>query len=172
MPLLYSGAKVQHGFRNIAAAAVALLIATTAGAQDAHPNLSGTWTMDSGKSEQGPLTPQSMSMVVEQNGDQFNITRDVTTQAGQAKSTTNYTVDGKPYKNTVKQGNGGNVDVTSVLSWEGSSLIVKNTLMQMGQEIHQTDKYTLGADGKTLTIDRSVDVQGQTLSGRLVMVKS
>lgn len=163
---------MEGSFRKFVVAAATILISSVAVAQaNAHPGLAGTWTLDVSKSDQGPLTPQALSYVVEQNGDQLHVVRDVTNQLGHSVSSQVYGIDGKPYKNAFKQGE-VDVTLTSVLSWDGSTLVFKNVLSQQGQEAHQTDRWTVAPDGKTMTIERSVEAGGQLITGRLVLSRS
>lgn len=140
-------------------------------AQTAHPNFSGKWVMDAAKSEQSPLTPEAMSYTVQQKGDQFIADRHVKSAAGESTAHLVFAIDGKPWKNEWTQG-AMNVIGRSTLSWEGSTLIIKTAITADGQEIEQTDRWTLAPDGKSVAVQRSVDAGGQSLTARVVLAKA
>ena len=151
--------------------ASALLAPAALFGQSEHPDFSGKWILDPAKSEQGPLTPQAMSYTVQQRGSQITADRTITTPAGESTAHLVFGVDGKPWKNEWKQG-ATTVVGSSTLSWEEATLIIKTLISADGQEIQQTDRWTLGADGKTVTVQRSIETGGQSLSARVVMNKA
>ena len=150
--------------------ATKLLAPTIAAAQSAHPDLSGTWVMDPAKSEQGPLTPQAMTYTVKQSGNTLVVGRNVTTQQSASSSTLTYGLDGKVWKNTFTQ-DGIEIHASSTLSWDGPTLVIHTTLQLPDQSTDQTDRWTLGPDGKTLLVSRHVEVTGQELNGKLTFVR-
>jgi len=140
-------------------------------AQAEHPNFTGTWVMDAAKSEQSPLTPDVMTYVVQQKGDQIVADRHVKTANGESDAHLVFAIDGKPWKNEWTQG-AMNVVGRSTLSWEGSTLIIKTAITADGQAIDQVDRWTLGPDGKSVVVQRSIEAGGQTLSAKVVMTKA
>jgi hypothetical protein len=149
-------------------AIAALVVAAPVLAQSAPADLSGTWVMDAAKSDQVPTTPAKMSYVVRQKGTSFIVDRDITDASGQNTSTLTYGIDGKSWKNQFKS-SVGPVDLSSVLAWEGSTLVIKTTLTVQGQEVHQTDRWTPSPDATTLTILRTIEVGGQEMKSKLIL---
>lgn len=151
---------------------IALAVPAFAGAQApaSRPDFSGTWVMDREKSP-GPMIPEAMSYTIQQRGDTVRIKRYSKTMQGENTSDLVYGLDGKPWKNTATQG-GMAVDVSSVLTWEGATLVITSTLLANGQEIHQVEKWTLGADGMSLTSNRTVEAMGQSFAATMVFNKS
>ena len=148
----------------VASITLLLLSAAPASAQSTHPDFSGKWSLDASKSEQSPVTPGSLDYSIEQHGAQMKVTRAIKTAEGESAATMTWSVDGKPWKNEWMQ-YGAPVAGVSTLTWEGATLVIKTALSAGGQEIAQTDRWTLAADRKTLTIDRAISVQGQDVSG-------
>jgi hypothetical protein len=136
----------------------------------AHPNLSGVWVMDTTKTEMGPMMPTAMTYTITQDGNAFKINRNSKSSQGDVSTDLVYTLDGKPAKNSVTQ-MGQTVDVSSVLSWEGSSLVITSTISIQGQEVHQVEKLTADAAGKTMTSDRSIEAGGQSFATKAVFTK-
>lgn len=124
----------------------ALAVPAFAGAQApaSRPDFSGAWVLDREKSP-GPMLPEAMSYTIQQRADTVRIKRYSKTMQGEITSELVYGLDGKPWKNTTTQG-GMAVAVSSILTWEGSTLVITSALLANGQEIHQVEKWTLGAD--------------------------
>src|SRR5438093_1268926 len=118
----------------------------------AHPNLSGVWVMDTTKTEMGPMMPTAMTYTIVQKGDTLKVNRSTKSSQGDMSTDLVYTLDGKPAKNSVTQ-MGTAADLVSTLTWEGSSLVITSTISIQGQEIHQVEKLTPDAAGKTMTSD-------------------
>jgi hypothetical protein len=151
--------------------ALALLAISSARAQSPgpHPDLSGFWLMDPAKSP-GPMIPLAMTYAIEQRGDTLRMKRDTKSKRGEFSATLVYGTDGKPWKNSVTEG-GVPVDVSSVLRWEGSMLIINSTLVASGQEIRQVEKLSLDASGGELVSARSVEAAGQQFLTKLVFTR-
>lgn len=147
-------------------AAAALLLAAPVAGQSV-PNLSGTWTLQVGKSSFGMMqAPQGRTDVIDHQEPKLTIKRTVVTAAGETTSNLVYAVDGKPYKNMV-----GESELTSTLKWDGSALVMVSTVTTPQGAATITDRYTLSADGKTLTQARTIAVQGQEIPQTLVLTK-
>ena len=112
-------------------------------------DFNGTWKMDAAKSEfgSGPA-PQSRT-------DRINYAdpnlKDTITQNLNGNETTydmNYTTDGKECDNKVR-----NNPVKSTARWEGEELVVDSKVFAI-REQNMKDRWTVSADGKTLTLQR------------------
>ena len=154
-------------FTGVALAVLAGLAPSSAFSQSV-PNLSGTWVLQVDKSDFGVIpAPKSRTDVIEQKETSFTIKRTVTSSTGETTtSDLVYAVDGKPYKNMV-----GPAELTSTLKWDGQTLVMESQASMEQGSITITDRYGLSEDGKTLTQQRVLLVQGQEISQRLVLVR-
>ncbi|HEY4100688.1 MAG TPA: hypothetical protein VGM20_07405 [Gemmatimonadales bacterium] len=157
--------------RGIGAAVLAVaMIANRGAAQGAHPDFAGTWVLDASKStsEPAPL-PTSATWTITTHGDTITIDRETTAPTiGTSTSHVVVATDGKPYQNTLPIGP-ETVTTTSTATFDSQGLVVITTGTSQGYDFTQTDHWTLGTDGKTLTSSRVVDVGGQNvLSATLV----
>lgn len=148
-----------------------LLVAATAtaaplGAQT-HPDFTGTWVMDA---KTAPAGLTSMTMTVKQDAKTINVETDVGTAMGAQKITNVFNLDGSDSKNSMS-GPGGTVETVSTVSWDGPIMVVATKASMQGQEITQNEKWALGGDGKTLTLDRVVGFGGQNMSIKLAFNK-
>jgi hypothetical protein len=114
----------------------------------AKPNFTGKWKMDSAKSDFGPLPgPEKMLRTVEHTEPNIKITNEQSGQQGEIKTELAYTTDGKEFTNKSLAG-----ESKGTATWVGESLVVKTKRNIQGQDIDQTDRWTLSADGKYTTI--------------------
>ncbi len=154
--------------RSAAVLALSLATIAPAAAQDV-PNLSGTWVMDAAKSDFGPIpAPATRSDVIDHREPALTIKRSILTPGAAAPSVVDlkYQVDGKPHTNTTPQG-----DITSTLKWDGKVLVVTSQVPTPGGPADVTDRFSLSADGKTLTQNRTIAVQGQEIAQIIILVK-
>ena len=118
----------------------------------AKTDLTGTWKLDTAKSEFGPLPPPdgrtekivhqdpSLKVNVAQTGGTGDMTYDVV-----------YTTDGKECVNHV-----GENEFKSTLTWDGDDLAVDTKGSFGGTDFTSKDRWVVSADGKTLTITRHI----------------
>lgn len=143
-----------------------VLVAAPATAQGV-PNLSGTWVMDVSKSDFGMMpAPAGRTDVIDHKEPALVIKRTTMTPNGEVASTLTYAVDGKPYLNKA----GGN-DISSVLKWEGATLVVVSTVETPNGQATITDRFSVSEDGKVLTQQRAISIQGQELAQTIVLAK-
>lgn len=127
------------------------------------PNLSGTWVLAPDKSDFGAMpAPPGRTDVITHEEPKLTIKRTV----GGASSDLVYGIDGKPWKNTIPQG-----EITSTLAWDGQVLVMTSSLSIQGNDLTIVDRLSLSADGKTLTQARTLSVQGQEVVQTLVFAK-
>ena len=81
-----------------------------------------------------------------------------------------FNLDGSDSKNSMS-GPAGTVETTSKLAWEGPVLTVATKASVQGQEISQTEKWSLAPDGKTLNLERVVGFGGQNMSIKIAFNK-
>ncbi len=139
-------------------------------AATAHPDFSGTWVLDTTKSQSPMPLPGTMQIVVAQAANSMKIDRTASTPNGDMSTSTNWTLDGQTSKNTVTQ-MGMSIDMNTIANWDGAALVAKTTADVGGQTLEQTDRWSLSADGKELTINTDVSAGGQQMSAKLVLNK-
>ena len=115
----------------------------------ATPNLSGTWKLDTAKSNFGQMPPPASQVdTIEDSEPSIKITVD---QKGGMMGDVNYsealTTDGK---SSTWAGMGGS-QVSGAAHWEGNALIIDAKTSFQGSDVKIKDTYTLSGDGATLT---------------------
>ncbi|HVG29718.1 MAG TPA: hypothetical protein VM864_08485 [Pyrinomonadaceae bacterium] len=141
-------------------AAFVLFAAVAAAA--AKPNYTGTWVLDAAKSE-GVGGPQGApaaeeTMTVKQDGDKIAAERKIKGQQGERVVNDSYTADGKEGEFTMQmRGNETKGKRTAKWSADGNVLEVNDKASfdtpQGAMTTESNSKWTLSADGKTLTIE-------------------
>ncbi len=154
-------------FRRVAAAAaLAVAIAASADAQT-RPNLSGTWVLQAAQSEFGQLpAPESRTDVIDHREPRLTITRTAVAQGQESRLDLVYVVDGEPHRNTA-----GGAELVSRLHWDGAALVMVSIASAPQGQVTITDRYTLSEDGRTLTQARTIGIEGQELTQRMVLTK-
>ena len=151
--------------RNIA---LLLALAIPASVSAQAPNLSGTWVLQADKSDFGPMPgPTSRTDVIDHQEPKLTVKRSLVTPNGPVSSELVYAIDGKEWKNTTVDGN----QLTSTLKWDGAVLVISTLANTPNGEATITDRFSLSADGKTMTQDRVIGIQGQELTQKMVLAK-
>ena len=127
---------------------MALAVAGLAMAQ-AKPDFTGTWALDTAKSDQGggggrggPAGP----MTIKQTAD--TLTTEMT--RGENKVTATYKLDGTESVNTTGMG-----ESKSTAKFDGAKLVIKTMSEGPNGPMETTATWSLSADGKELTIVRA-----------------
>ncbi|HME09651.1 MAG TPA: hypothetical protein VKG25_21515 [Bryobacteraceae bacterium] len=131
----------------LATLAVAAL-ALTATAQT-KTNFAGSWKLNVGKSDFGPLPPpdsETHTVIQTDAGLRDAVIAD--TQQGKQDYTITYNFDGSETVNTP-----GGLEIKSKAKWDGPALTVTSKLKFQDQDVDVKDVWTLSADGKILTKD-------------------
>ena len=89
----------------------------------AHPDLAGTWILDT-KNSAGMGIPQSMTLRITSDAKFMTFARVAATQMGEQRSTLMVKLDGSPTRNTIGT-QGMTVDLNLTASWDGPMLVVK-----------------------------------------------
>ncbi|HEX8747976.1 MAG TPA: hypothetical protein VF717_12310 [Pyrinomonadaceae bacterium] len=164
--------------RNFMMAGVAAMVfAFSLAGASAKADFSGTWTLDKSKSEGLPPAIKDQVLVVKQDGDKLNIDSKLTTETGEQSTTDVYTLDGKPADFTQKGPGGaeGKGKRTAKWSTDGNGLDVKEAVTfetpngELALDV--TRKWTLSADGKTLTVELNIASAMGTQQMKRVFVK-
>ena len=61
--------------------------------------------------------------------------------------------------------------INSVLTWEGSTLVITSAISSSGQNLHQVERWSLDSARTTLTAERTVEAMGQPFATTLVLLK-
>lgn len=157
---------------------VAALLTLSAGAVLAQANFAGTWVLDP-KQSQGVPDGVGMTMVVKQTGNRVEIETDITTSQGQQKIADLYILDGKEtdYKPPVMGPGAGKGRRTSTWTADRNGFDVTEKATIDGPDgpatVTATRKWSLSADGKTLTMDVAMtSPEGERVSKRIFTKKS
>jgi len=133
----------------ILAAAVCLLAVTPAMAKT---DFSGTWKIVLDKSDFGPMPPpEKVEQVVEHKDSDLKVNVTQVGQQGELKMELNYSTE-KETTNTFR-----NTPMKSTAKWDGDKLVVVSKLEFQGNEVVIEDTWSLGDEGKTLTLDRKLN---------------
>lgn len=147
------------------AAAMFAVTTSSAAAQAARANFTGTWVLDASKSQGSQMVPSAATWTIVQHGDTLVTDRETALEGfGTVKSRVVVGLDGKSWKNTVPQPGAGDVETSSVASWDNGTLVMTTSGNVQGTDFVQTDRWVLSADGKSLTSQRSVSAGGQEVS--------
>ncbi len=137
-------------------------------AAQSHPSFSGTWVLDTAKSQ--GMVPKSSQLKITQTDKSLTIERSAIGPTGQpVSSTLVYQLDGTPSKNSLGA-NGMTVDLNSTTAWDGAALVI-NTTADVQGGMKQTERLSLDEGGKQLTVHGDISVAGQSASGMLVFTK-
>jgi hypothetical protein len=125
---------------------LAVLLGAAAFAQS-QPNFSGTWKVNLGKSDYGMLPPPESRMdVIEHSGDTMKDKVSAVNQQGKQDYLLNFKTDGSETVNKI-----ADREMKITAKWDGAALAVTMKLNLQGQDIDIQSKWTLSADGSTLT---------------------
>ena len=128
-----------------AAIALTFCLCTFVAAAQTKPNLTGTWKMNSSKSNFANANnhPSEITIKFDQKDSSFTELLTVT-ENGEHKMDLKYTADGKETTNQFE-----NHPVQTTASWEGETLVIE---VKFEQEKLFIRKITISSDGKTMTM--------------------
>jgi hypothetical protein len=119
----------------------------------AKPNFSGTWKLNAGKSNFGPMpAPETRTDKITHRDPDL---KDSFTQSGPMGEVTaemKYSTDGKETTSSIRDN-----QIKSTAKWEGDELVIAGKTSFEGGDVTLADRWSLSADGKTLTILRHVN---------------
>lgn len=135
--------------RRAVTAFLALLAFSALSFGQGKPNFSGTWKLNTSKSDFGPLPgPDTRTDVIEHTDPLLKDTVSATGPQGPQNFVLNLTTDGKEATNSF-----GPNPAKSTLNWDGNHLLVNTNLKFNDQDVAIKSVWNLSADGKTLTQD-------------------
>ena len=115
----------------------------------AKANFSGDWKLNISKSDFGQMpAPNSMTQKVSHEDPKLKVAVKSSSERGDFEYEMNYTTDGKECTNEIR----GN-PMKSTLKWDGDALVIESTGRFGDNEFKMRGKWTLSADGKTLTLE-------------------
>ena len=125
------------------------------------PDFSGTWTLDTAKSDPAPQGRGggggAASVTIKQTGAELA----VTSEGRQGPQTMTYKLDGSESTNQV-MGRGGAQTVKSTAKWDGSSLVIETTRDFQGTAITTKEVRRLDNGGKEMVVESTTQTpQGE-----------
>lgn len=156
----------------VALVALSLVVASAAAKAD----FSGKWIMDKAKSD-GLPPGMEQAMTVTQTGDKIEFEVKITGPQGERVIKDNYTADGKEVEFTPQGPQGPTGKGKRIAKWsaDGAGLEVNESATLDGPngpvDVTGTRKWTLAADGKTLTIELTVKGDEISQQNKRVFVK-
>jgi hypothetical protein len=139
-------------------------------AAQAHPDLSGKWSLDPKSIPAGTPAGFNVVITVKQDAKTINMDMVASMPMGEQKRSTVVNLDGTPTKNTVTTPAGA-IELTSTATWEGPALSVTTSGEVQGTAMTQTDKWSLGADKKTLELETTTSAGAQKVTSKLSFIK-
>jgi hypothetical protein len=119
------------------------------------PNLTGVWKANIEKSKLGEHPPVSEMLIIEQTGSTITETVGETSQRGEYRSSFTYKTDGTESDNSFR-----GLPMKSKATLDGGNLTIESRVAGVHPAtIHL--KYALSADGKTLQIDETMNMNGK-----------
>ncbi|HEY4088466.1 MAG TPA: hypothetical protein VGM43_21190 [Bryobacteraceae bacterium] len=122
-------------------------------------DFSGTWTMDPSRSESAhqdvPVGSSTMVIRVADGGLAIETIRGEEGKPAAFHETLNFKLGGPE---TTSQGDGG-TPVTGKARWEGTKLVVETARSIQGSTVTTLYVHTLSADGREMTIDKTLTIQ-------------
>jgi hypothetical protein len=142
------------------AAALALLVNPVLAAE--HPDMVGTWTIDAGKSDFGPMpVPSDLVFKITAEGQEFSV---IQSGGGQPDLDLHFNTSGKEATNQVP-----GAKMTSTHHWEGAVLVGEILVTgDDGTKLTFKDRISYSPDGKVMTVERSMS--GPMGDGQMKMV--
>jgi len=153
------------------AATMAVILPFAAHAQG-KPDFSGTWTLDTAKSDPPPQGRGgggggAGSVTIKQTGTELA----VTSEGRQGPQTMTYKLDGSESSNQV-MGRGGAQTVKSTAKWDGSTLIIETTRDFQGTPITTKEVRRLDNGGKEMVVESTTQTPQGEMKRKVVYTKS
>lgn len=115
-------------------------------------DFSGNWKLDLDKSDFGQMpAPYDMTYTIKHSEPEISVEWMFDGEWGTLDGESKYSTDGKPVMNAF-----GQMEMESTAKWDGAVLKVHSTGDFGGGEMSFDDEWILSADGKTLTIKRTI----------------
>jgi len=138
-------------------------------AQATHPDFSGTWLLDTAKS-QAPGLPRTSTLSVTQSDNVLTIEQTVSNATGSRATKLTYRIDGSPSKNSFPGPGGNPIDFNSNVEWSGQTLVITTTA-DLNGGLKQVERWAIADGGKQLVVSADIAVSGQTATAKMVYNK-
>jgi hypothetical protein len=145
---------------------LALLMLSAAAAD--HPNFSGKWTLEPKKSDFGILpVPERFERTIGQKGEEVKLSTVQGVAEKESRSDVTFVTDGMEHTQMI-----GTFQVKITGTWKGKQLeVISKRVVSGGVPLETTDLWTLGADGKTMTVDSKIHTRNADFNVRMHLVK-
>ena len=152
------------------AATMAVILPFAARAQGT-PDFSGTWTLDTAKSDPAPAGRGggggAATLMIKQTGTELSIQ----SEGRQGPQTMTYRLDGSESKNE-QMGRGGAQTVVSKAKWDGASLVIDTTRDIQGMTITMHEVRKLDNGGKEMKVETIIQTPQGEQKRNVVYTKS
>jgi hypothetical protein len=143
--------------RRLVLVAAICAAAVCAAPADTRPDFSGDWKINVDKSNFGPMpAPATMTRTIVQKDNEMTIHSTQTGDQGDMTNDMKLSTDGKESVNTLKTPN-GDIQIKTTAMWDGPALSSKSKFEIQGMEISSSEKWTMGTDGKSMTIAQVIN---------------
>ena len=133
----------------------------------AKTDFSGTWKINAGKTDFGPMPPpDSMVLKIAHEDPSLKVNMVQTGGTGDATYDLVFTTDGKECVN-----HPGGEEAKSTFQWEGGDLVSDTKGSSGGNDFTAKDRWTLSDGGKTMTLQRHISTGGGDFDIKLVFDK-
>lgn len=160
----------------VGAAMAAVVMAVAPAMAQNKPDFSGTWNLDSAKSDFGQVPgPSSETIVIAQKNTNLSETVNFADEQGSHNYTLDLTLDGPEVAYTPdKAPQLGMVTLQKVkAAWQGTSVVVNETLKyEEDADVSGTNTYSLSADGNMLTMDMNFSTPMGNMTRKMVFDKA
>lgn len=130
----------------------------------AAPNFSGSWILNTAKSDYGQFpAPEVMTREIRHNDPVLSLSTYQKGAQGELTTDLTYTTDGKPAINGPNQGSA---------HWEGDKLIIETSRDYQGTKLTQREEWSLSVDRKTLNIATHVKLPNGEFDVKQVLEKA
>jgi hypothetical protein len=158
--------------RVLLTAIVAAVVIPFAARAQSKPDFSGTWTLDTAKSDPAPQGRGgggggAGSVTIKQTAAELAIT----SEGRQGPQTLTYKLDGSESSNEV-MGRGGAQTVKSKAKWDGASLVIDTTRDFQGMSITTHEVRRLDNGGKEMVVETTAQTPQGEQKRKVVYTKS
>src|SRR3954447_5802160 len=147
--------------RVLLAATMAAVILPFAAHAQGKPDFSGTWTLDTAKSDPAPAGRGggggAATLTIKQTATELAIQ----SEGRQGPQTMTYKLDGSESKNE-QMGRGGAQTIVSKAKWDGANLVIESSREIQGMSITTKEVRSLAPGGKEMKVETTIQTpQGE-----------